>query len=224
MVRVTDVQDEDAPTVLIVDNNAMSTHRLSQIFRQREFQIVICDDGDRAVDEYIRHDPELVILSLDIPTLDGHIAALEMREHGGDGRIIFTAPRRLASTAENAVYSAGAIGWLQKPVSGAMFDDMWDDILGPVPVAPGLADLDALHPGADLPKIEILPDPEALPPPPLPLPAPTPAITPATMQVTAPTPKPSRRWTRWALLLILLIGTGAGVAYQLGLLPAGISP
>ena len=136
MVRVTDVQDEDAPTVLIVDNNAMSTHRLSQIFRQREFQIVICDDGDRAVDEYIRHDPELVILSLDIPTLDGHIAALEMREHGGDGRIIFTAPRRLASTAENAVYSAGAIGWLQKPVSGAMFDDMWDDILGPVPVAP----------------------------------------------------------------------------------------
>ena len=224
MVRVTDVQDEDAPTVLIVDNNAMSTHRLSQIFRQREFQIVVCDDGDRAVDEYIRHDPELVILSLDIPTLDGHIAALEMREHGGDGRIIFTAPRRLASTAEKAVYSAGAIGWLQKPVSGAMFDDMWDDILGPVPVAPGLADLDALHPGADLPKIEILPDPEALPPPPLPMPAPTPAITPATMQVTAPTQKPSRRWTRWALLLILLIGTGAGVAYQLGLLPAGISP
>ena len=224
MVRVTDVQDEDAPTVLIVDNNAMSTHRLSQIFRRREFQIVVCDDGDRAVDEYIRHDPELVILSLDIPTLDGHIAALEMREHGGDGRIIFTAPRRLASTAENAVYSAGAIGWLQKPVSGAMFDDMWDDILGPVPVAPGLADLDALHPGADLPKIEILPDPEALPPPPLPMPAPTPAITPATMQVTAPTPKPSRRWPRWALLLILLIGTGAGVAYQLGLLPAGISP
>ena len=224
MVRVTDVQDEDAPTVLIVDNNAMSTHRLSQIFRRREFQIVVCDDGDRAVDEYIRHDPELVILSLDIPTLDGHIAALEMREHGGDGRIIFTAPRRLASTAENAVYSAGAIGWLQKPVSGAMFDDMWDDILGPVPVAPGLADLDALHPGADLPKIEILPDPEALPPPPLPMPAPTPAITPATMQVTAPTPKPSRRWPRWALLLILLIGTGAGVAYQLGLLPAGFSP
>ena len=224
MVRVTDVQDEDAPTVLIVDNNAMSTHRLSQIFRQREFQIVVCDDGDRAVDEYIRHDPELVILSLDIPTLDGHIAALEMREHGGDGRIIFTAPRRLANTAENAVYSAGAIGWLQKPVSGAMFDDMWDDILGPVPVAPGLADLDALHPGADLPKIEILPDVEALPSPPLPMPAPTPAITPATMQVTAPTPKPSRRWPRWALLLILLIGTGAGVAYQLGLLPAGISP
>ena len=100
--------------------------------------------------------------------------------------------RRLASTAENAVYSAGAIGWLQKPVSGAMFDDMWDDILGPVPVAPGLADLDALHPGADLPKIEILPDPEALPPPHSPVPAPTPAITPATMQVTAPTPNPYR--------------------------------
>ena len=82
MVRVTDVADEEAPTVLLVDNNQMSLHRLTTIFRQREFNVVTCDDGDKAVDEYIRLDPELVVLSLDIPSLDGHLAALVMREHG----------------------------------------------------------------------------------------------------------------------------------------------
>ena len=61
MVRVTDVEDEEAPTVLIVDNNQMSLHRLTNIFRQREFNVVTCEDGDRAVDEYIRLDPELVL-------------------------------------------------------------------------------------------------------------------------------------------------------------------
>ena len=37
MVRVSDVDDTEAPTVLIVDNNQMTLHRLKQIFHQREF-------------------------------------------------------------------------------------------------------------------------------------------------------------------------------------------
>ena len=90
MVRVTDIEDEEAPTVLLVDNNKMSLHRLTNIFRQREFNVVTCDDGDKAVDEYIRLDPELVVLALDIPSLDGHLAALEMREHGKECRILFS--------------------------------------------------------------------------------------------------------------------------------------
>ena len=51
MVRVSDVSDEEAPTVLIVDNNKMSLHRLTNLFRQREFQVEVCEDGDMAVDE-----------------------------------------------------------------------------------------------------------------------------------------------------------------------------
>ena len=66
MPRVTDVDDQNAPTVLIVDNNQMALHRLSGIFRQREFVVVQCEDGDKAVDEYIRLDPELVVMSLGI--------------------------------------------------------------------------------------------------------------------------------------------------------------
>ena len=50
MVRVNDVEDEEAPTVLLVDNNQMALLRLSNIFRQREFNVVTCEDGDRAVD------------------------------------------------------------------------------------------------------------------------------------------------------------------------------
>lgn len=51
MVRVTDVEDEEAPIVLIVDNNQMAIHRLKQIFTQRGFAVEICEDGDKAVDE-----------------------------------------------------------------------------------------------------------------------------------------------------------------------------
>ena len=96
MGLVTEVDDESAPTVLIVDNNPMSSMRLTNLFKTRNFNVERCEDGDQAVDEYIRLDPELVVLSLDIPSLDGHLAALEMREHGGESRIVFIAPARMA--------------------------------------------------------------------------------------------------------------------------------
>ena len=80
MVRVVDVTDEDAPLALLVDNNAMSLYRMQEILRQKDYKIIECKDGDKAVDLFITESPELVVISLDIPGLDGHIAALEMRE------------------------------------------------------------------------------------------------------------------------------------------------
>ena len=154
MARVTDVDDEDAPTVLLVDNNQMALHRLSTIFRQREFNVVTCDDGDKAVDEYIRLDPELVVLSLDIPSLDGHLAALEMREHGKECRILFCAPKRQSQLAQDAAHSAGAIGWVEKPITASAIESIWDLVLGPIPEAPGLQDLDSIHPVEELVKVE----------------------------------------------------------------------
>ena len=50
-----------------------------------------------------RFDPELVVMSLDIPSLDGHLAALEMREHGGDSRILHRS-NRLRELAVHATY------------------------------------------------------------------------------------------------------------------------
>ena len=202
MARVTDVEDEEAPTVLIVDNNQMSLHRLTAIFRQREFNVVTCEDGDKAVDEYIRLDPELVVMSLDIPSMDGHLAALEMREDGKECRILFSAPKRQAQLAQDATHSAGAIGWVEKPITAAAIESIWSLVLGPVPEAPGLEDLDSIHPVEEMIEVE-----EDIAPLPI-LPLPTLAINPVIDQV-----KPKKRSSKAKrLLIILVIFTSLGAA------------
>ena len=204
MVRVPDVEDEEAPTVLLVDNNQMSLHRLTNIFRQREFNVVTCDDGDKAVDEYIRLDPELVVLALDIPSMDGHLAALEMREHGKDCRILFSAPKRQAELAQDATHSAGAIGWVEKPITASAIDSIWDLVLGPIPEAPGLEDLDTIHPVEEM--IEVEEDEGPMPiPAPLPLP-----INPLPIEEIVQPKKKSSKAKR--LLFVLVIFTGLGAA------------
>jgi CheY-like chemotaxis protein len=169
MSFISDADPDSSPTVLIVDNNQMAMMRMSEIFRHRQFHVIECSDGDKAVDEYIRNDPELVVMSLDIPSLDGHLAALEMREHGGDSRILFTAPRRQRQLATDAAHSAGAVAWVEKPITKSMIDEIWEEVIGPVPEAPGLADLDQLYPDKIL--IEEVEDEIELPAPfPLPMP------------------------------------------------------
>ena len=51
MGLVSETNDESAPTVLIVDNNPMSINRLKNVFRVKNFNIEICEDGDQAVDD-----------------------------------------------------------------------------------------------------------------------------------------------------------------------------
>lgn len=217
MSYVSEVSSDEAPTVLIVDNNQMSIMRLREVFKKRGFATQVCEDGDLAVDEYIKIDPELVVMSLDIPSLDGHLAALEMREHGGDSRILFIAPNRLRELAVHATYSAGAVGWLAKPVSQAQLDEIWDQVLGPIPEAPGLEDLDELYPED---RIKPQPDEMQLPPlaelPPLeslPALAELPEIEPEVVEVARP-----KKRGRKLLFFLVIVGLGVGIAYQQGYL------
>ena len=206
---LTDVEDEEAPTVLLVDNNQMSLHRLTNIFRQREFNVVTCDDGDKAVDEYIRIDPELVVLALDIPSMDGHLAALEMREHGKDCRILFSAPKRQAQLAHDATHSAGAIGWVEKPITASSIDSIWSLVLGPIPEAPGLQDLDTIHPVEEMIQVEKDEGPMPLP---LPEIAPLP-INPLPIEEREPQKKKSSKAKRLLIVLVMFIGMGAAGWY-----------
>ena len=224
MAYVTPTSEETAPTVLIVDNNPMSLMRLREVFKVREFNVEICEDGDQAVDEYIRLDPELVVIALDLPTLDGHIAALEMREHGGESRIVFIASRRLAQLAEDASHSAGAVAWLEKPISSAVVEEHWERILGPIPDAPGLEDLDQLYPED---RVKPVADEGLMPLPPLPgMPAlplpgailePLPAVV--VPEITETTTKPKRR-----IFKLLLVGILAGIGYLAYAYSSGAAP
>ena len=202
MVRVTKTDDPEAQLVLIVDNNPMGTMRLSQIFTQKGWRIEVCEDGDLAVDTYVQHRPDLVLLSLDIPTMDGHTAALEMRESDSEARIAFMAPRTQRQLAADATHSAGAVAWLEKPVTQSIIDDNWEMIMGDIPEAPGLEDLDQLYP-EDVDEMRAKRDDEEVVDvaSAMPLPAPLPLPLPPTSASTKGSGKGLKRFGLLSLIL-----------------------
>ncbi|MFL2974694.1 MAG: response regulator [Candidatus Thalassarchaeaceae archaeon] len=202
------------PTALIVHENGITASRLKSIMSQRGWDSQICDDGDKAVDEYVKMKPNLVFMGLNLPTMDGHVAALEIRESDPEARMVFVVSKSRLSKANDAAYSAGAVSVLVTPLTRADIDQKWVLMNGPIPDAPGLADLDTLYP-------DLEEEPPALPPLPTPqLPegpseigaAPSPMMTPP----EPPKPKRKRRLLRILIPLAIIGSIGFGVASYLG--------
>ena len=204
---------DDKQTVLIVVGNPMTETSLRSHFERRGWQATVCDDGDKAVDEYVASKPDLVLLSLDISGLDGHIAALEIRETHFNARIAFVSTRSGKALAEDAAFSAGATAILTTPITSSDMDEVWGAMMGEIPGAPGLADLDELYPEMD----EVAPPLPVMPT--LPVMPPMPILPETTVEnVVQSPPRRKRRWLRRILLLIILGLIGAGVAHYTGVM------
>jgi len=207
---------EAKPTALIVHENRITASRLKSIMSQRGWVSQICDDGDKAVDEYVSMKPDMVFMGLNLPTMDGHIAALEIRESDSEARIVFVVSKSRLNKANDAAYSAGAVSVLVTPLTRGDIDQKWVLMNGPIPDAPGLADLDDLYPELEeeppaLPPLPTIPNPEeqgdseGTPPPMMPLP-------------DTPSPKRKKRKGPILALLTIMILIGLGTAFYLNLI------
>ena len=204
------MSSEEQPLALVVVGNATVEGRLRSILKNQGWKTETCGDGDKAVDEFVNLRPDLVFLSLDIPSMDGHLAALEMRETDYEARIVIVSSRQRMTTARNAAYSAGAVAVLETPLTQSVFDENWESMMGDIPPAPGLADLDELYPESDEPEM-----------PPMPLPPIMPAMPEAVVmpesQPTVPEPseKPKKKgkWLKRVTFLLVLSAAGAVLAH-----------
>ena len=207
----------ELPSALIVVNERNAHRRITDLLRRRGHMIEDQPNGDRAVDTYVkmrRESPTVVFLSLDVAgPLNGHLVGLEIRESDPNARLVYICSRIRRSMAEDVAYSAGAVAILQVPFTMSDIEASWEQIMGPVPEAPGLMDLDTLYPDlrtidgdevVSVDELAPLPIPANLPPPPEPLMP----INPVQAK------RKKRRWPKLLFLIAILSGIGAAAYFQ----------
>ena len=218
---------DESNTALIVIGNSITEGRLQMVLRKRGWNAKVVKDGDKAVDEFVALRPDLVFIAVDIPTLDGHVAALEMRESDSNARVVFVASRGRMDLAEDAAYSAGAVGVLMTPFTDSSIEEAWSQWMGKIPEAPGLTDLDALYPTLEDPTPELPtlpplpwmpPIPEMPTPPPETVELPPPVVPEPVTQVNLRKPRRKLRWIIRLTFLLIVAGGAMGGAHYAGLL------
>jgi len=104
--------------ILIVDDSPTSRAALKSLLDRMNHSVVEADDGKKGLEMYQQDRPDLVLIDVVMPVMDGYEAARRMRATGADEwvPIIFLSSREDDQDLERAIESGGD-DYLVKPVS-----------------------------------------------------------------------------------------------------------
>src|SRR5262245_62590726 len=75
--------------VLIADDNEDAAEMLAQLVRMRGYQVAVAHDGLEAISSAASFMPDVALLDIGMPELDGHQVAAELRkERGSDVTLV----------------------------------------------------------------------------------------------------------------------------------------
>lgn len=104
--------------ILVVDDAPLMRKVLAEILQKFGYQVSTADNGQQAIDYFIEHHPDLILMDADMPTLDGVTACQRIKslpEAKYLPVIIVTA--YIGREWVDKAYAAGAIDYVTKPVN-----------------------------------------------------------------------------------------------------------
>ncbi len=112
-------RDNDKPyTILVVDDDLMVRILMRESFEQDSLLVVEAENGAEALKFFENNDPDLVLMDVNMPEMDGFTACLKMRNHpkGKDLPIVLVTGLDDIDSIRNA-FEAGATDFITKPVN-----------------------------------------------------------------------------------------------------------
>ena len=100
--------------ILIVDDNAYTRQMLTAILVPEGHEVVGADDGTQLIELYETNKPDLVMLDVVMPDVDGITAAKELLAAHPEAKIIIESAQQ-ASALQKEAEDMGIIGYVPKP-------------------------------------------------------------------------------------------------------------
>ena len=66
--------------ILYVEDNADNIYMLTRRLKKKGFDIIVAGDGQEGIDKAIEESPDLILMDLSLPTMDGWTATAKMKE------------------------------------------------------------------------------------------------------------------------------------------------
>jgi CheY-like chemotaxis protein len=107
--------------VLIVDDNKDAADSLAELLQISGHQTTVAYSAESALEEFKRNEPQVVLLDLGLPQLDGYEVARRIRQSGSSARLIALSGYGRPQDRERAAL-AGFDSHLTKPVDLASLE------------------------------------------------------------------------------------------------------
>jgi len=111
-----------SPRVLLIEDNEQNRYLVTFLLERHGYQVTHAPDGPHGVALARLAPPDVILLDIQLPTMDGYAVARALRSSAGlrETPIIAVTSYALEGDRERAL-SAGCSGYLEKPIDPETF-------------------------------------------------------------------------------------------------------
>ena len=114
-------------TILVAEDNA-SNYKLFESILKHDYHLLHAWDGMEAVEMFREHNPQIVLMDINMPVMNGYEAAREIRKYSAKIPIIAVTAFAYASD-EQKVMESGFDGYMPKPINARLLKSQLMDIM-----------------------------------------------------------------------------------------------
>lgn len=108
--------------ILLIEDNETNMYLIGFILRKNKYEVIEVRTGEEGVELAIKNKPDLIIMDIQLPGIDGLETTRRIRESEADGEIpiIALTSYAMADDKEKALI-AGCNGYIEKPINPDTF-------------------------------------------------------------------------------------------------------
>jgi len=107
-------------TVLLAEDHDENRRLVARLLKKMGLTVVTARDGEEALAQFSKHDPDIILLDIQMPRKDGLQAYKELKELGCTKPIIALTANAMATEVEE-YFSLGFDNYIQKPIDRSLF-------------------------------------------------------------------------------------------------------
>lgn len=121
------IVEKDKLTILIAEDNE-SNYKLFESILKHDYQLIHAWDGQEAIELFKTYNPQIILMDINMPVLDGYEATKEIRKLSVKVPIIAITAFAFASD-EQRVMASGFDGYMPKPINARLLKAQLTDIM-----------------------------------------------------------------------------------------------
>jgi len=115
---MTDSQNKQMPKVLVVDDDMAGLLMASEALSAAGFEVIEAEDGQEAVEQFDEHRPDIVVMDVVMPRMDGFESCAVIRDRDGGKHVPILMITGLDDVESiQKAYEAGATDFVTKPIN-----------------------------------------------------------------------------------------------------------
>ena len=109
-------------TILLIEDNEYNRYLVTFLLESRGHSVVVADDGPGGIALAATVRPDLILLDIQLPSMDGYAVARELRRSEASRAMPIVAVTSYAMLGDREkALAAGCDGYLEKPIDPATF-------------------------------------------------------------------------------------------------------